>query len=91
MEECGGWWIFLDEDIEWLEFKRWDIVIDTDGDEVEFITDLWQTDNYGYKYVIKYNWGYSIVTAIFRKRTEIEKAIELLTREWKIKDGKILV
>ena len=76
------------------EFKRWEIVIDMDGDEVEFITDLKQEDDCGYSYVIKYDWNYFFASQITKKRkeqTEIEKAIELLTREWKIKGGKILV
>lgn len=75
------------------EFKRWDIVIDSDWDEVEFITYLWEEDDSSRRYVIKYYGEYMLIDSITKKHepTDIEKAIELLTREWKIKDGKILV
>lgn len=75
------------------EFKRWDIVIDDYGDDLEFIADLLEEDSDGYRYVVKKDWEYYFSRMVLKKKelTEIEKAIELLTREWKIKDGKILV
>lgn len=75
------------------EFKRWDIVIDEDGDEVEFVVDLLEEDTEWYRYIINDDWRYFFSNTVTKKKelTEIEKAIELLTREWKIKDGKILI
>ena len=75
-----------------LYFIRGEMVIDEDWDEVEFIFDIWEADKSWDRYIVKgSNWSYFFTTSITKlSQTEVEKAIELLIKEWIIKEWKII-
>ena len=94
------WWKYLTpeqfmEAIKTEEFKRGDIVIDNYGDEVEYVCDLWEADTMWDRFIVRNNEDYVFRKSITKKeeisQETIDKAIELLTKAGKIKDGKILI
>lgn len=73
---------FVEMTKETDEFKKWEIVMDYYGDEVEFICDLGEGDSYGDRYVVRDQWAFHIRKTI----KKIEPTIEIGGKKYRIKD-----